>query len=108
MRERGEKLSQTIEEDIDKKISPSMISLILYTVAMLLCFVLLASIVDKFFVVSLDRIRTIGNLSSDAAGATLMAVGSSAPELFVALFAVIKPGDHDAIGIGQHCWQCPV
>ena len=30
-----------------------------------------------------------------------MAVGSSAPELFVALFAVIKPGDHQAIGIGS-------
>ncbi|PTN08661.1 calcium/sodium antiporter [Mangrovibacterium marinum] len=78
-----------------------MISLILYTVAMLLCFVLLASIVDKFFVVSLDRISHDWKLSSDAAGATLMAVGSSAPELFVALFAVIKPGDHDAIGIGS-------
>ncbi|NOR76603.1 MAG: calcium/sodium antiporter, partial [Draconibacterium sp.] len=40
-------------------------------------------------------------LSSDAAGATLMAVGSSAPELFVALFAVLKPGDHQVIGIGS-------
>lgn len=78
-----------------------MIDLILYTAAMLLCFVLLARIVDQFFVVSLDRISHDWKLSSDAAGATLMAVGSSAPELFVALFAVLKPGNHDAIGIGS-------
>jgi len=75
--------------------------LLLWAAAMLLCFVLLARIVDKFFVVSLDRISHDWRLSSEAAGATLMAVGSSAPELFVALFAVMKPGDHDAIGIGS-------
>jgi K+-dependent Na+/Ca+ exchanger-like protein len=68
---------------------------------MLLCFILLARIVDKFFVVSLDRISHDLKLSSDAAGATLMAVGSSAPELFVALFSVLKPGNHGAIGIGS-------
>lgn len=69
--------------------------------AMLLSFILLARLVDKFFVPSLDRISSDLKLSSDAAGATLMAVGSSAPELFVALFAVFKPGDHEAIGIGS-------
>lgn len=76
-------------------------SILLYSLAMLLCFVLLARIVDKFFVVSLDRISSDLKLSSDAAGATLMAVGSSAPELFVALFSVLKPGNHEAIGIGS-------
>ena len=75
--------------------------IILYGLAMLLCFVLLARIVDKFFVISLDRISSDLKMSSDAAGATLMAVGSSAPELFVALFSVLKPGDHEAIGIGS-------
>ncbi|WP_082326513.1 calcium/sodium antiporter [Sunxiuqinia dokdonensis] len=76
-------------------------SLILPGLAMLLSFILLARIVDKFFVVSLDRISHDLRLSSDAAGATLMAVGSSAPELFVALFSVLKPGNHEAIGIGS-------
>lgn len=76
-------------------------SLVLPGLAMLLCFILLARIVDKFFVVSLDRISHDLKLSSDAAGATLMAVGSSAPELFVALFSVLKPGNHGAIGIGS-------
>ncbi|NQU55298.1 MAG: calcium/sodium antiporter [Bacteroidetes bacterium] len=73
----------------------------LYILALLACFVLLARVVDLFFISSLDKISKDLKLSSDAAGATLMAVGSSAPELFVALFAVIKPGDHQVIGIGS-------
>ncbi|MCK5729702.1 MAG: hypothetical protein KAH68_01425, partial [Draconibacterium sp.] len=62
---------------------------------------MLARIVSLFFISSLDKISKDLKLSSDAAGATLMAVGSSAPELFVALFAVLKPGDHQVIGIGS-------
>ncbi len=73
----------------------------LYISAFLACFVLFGRIVDLFFISSLDRISKDLKLSSDAAGATLMAIGSSAPELFVALFAVIKPGDHQVIGIGS-------
>ena len=72
-----------------------------YIILLLACFVLLARIVDLFFISSLDKISKDLRLSSDAAGATLMAVGSSAPELFVALFAVLKPGEHQAIGIGS-------
>ncbi len=75
--------------------------IIVYILALLVSFVLLARIVDLFFIASLDRISKDLKLSSDAAGATLMAVGSSAPELFVALFAVLKPGEHQAIGIGS-------
>jgi K+-dependent Na+/Ca+ exchanger-like protein len=73
----------------------------LYIIILLACFVLLARVVDLFFISSLDKISKDLRLSSDAAGATLMAVGSSAPELFVALFAVLKPGDHQVIGIGS-------
>ncbi len=72
-----------------------------YILILLASFVLLARVVDLFFISSLDKISKDLRLSSDAAGATLMAVGSSAPELFVALFAVIKPGEHQAIGIGS-------
>lgn len=75
--------------------------IVIYILALLLSFVVLARIVDLFFIASLDRISKDLKLSSDAAGATLMAVGSSAPELFVALFAVLKPGGHEAIGIGS-------
>jgi K+-dependent Na+/Ca+ exchanger-like protein len=75
--------------------------LILYILSLLACFVFLARIVDLFFITSLDKISHDLKLSSDAAGATLMAAGSSAPELFVALFSVLKPGNHQVIGIGS-------
>ncbi len=39
-------------------------------------------------------------MSHDAAGATLMAIGSSSAELFIAIFALIKPGGHEEIGMG--------
>jgi len=73
----------------------------LYVIALLLSFYILAKVVDEYFVDALDKIADKWNMSSDAAGATLMAVGSSAPELFVAIFAVMRPGDHAAIGVGN-------
>ena len=69
-------------------------------VALVVSFYLLAQVSDKYFIESLDRIAHKLNMSHDMAGATLMAVGSSAPELFVAVIALVKPGDHGAIGIG--------
>jgi K+-dependent Na+/Ca+ exchanger-like protein len=75
--------------------------LILYIFILLLSFYILAKIVDNYFVAALDEIAVKLKMSYDAAGATLMAVGSSAPELFVALFAVLRPGDHEAVGIGN-------
>jgi len=75
--------------------------LFVFFIALILSFYLLAKVVDDYFVDSLDKIAANLKMSSDAAGATLMAVGSSAPELFVALFAVLRPGDHAAIGIGN-------
>ncbi|MBU4375334.1 calcium/sodium antiporter [Patescibacteria group bacterium] len=68
--------------------------------AMLISFYLLARVCDEYFVESLDKIAKKLKMSSDAAGATLMAVGSSAPELFVAAIALLKPGDHAALGMG--------
>jgi K+-dependent Na+/Ca+ exchanger-like protein len=68
--------------------------------ALITSFYLLAEISDRYFVVSLDKISHKLNMSHDMAGATLMAIGSSAPELFVALIAIFKPGGHADIGIG--------
>lgn len=67
---------------------------------LLLSFYLLARVCDEYFVESLDKIAKRLNMSDDAAGATLMAIGSSAPELFIAIIALIKPGNHEAIGMG--------
>ncbi len=73
----------------------------LYIFILLLSFYVLAKVVDDYFVASLDKLAEKLKMSHDAAGATLMAIGSSAPELFVALFAVFRPGNHEAIGIGN-------
>ncbi len=76
--------------------------LIIHILILLVSFYVLAKVVDDYFVDSLDHIADKLRMSHDAAGATLMAVGSSAPELFVAIFAVIRPdGGHELIGIGN-------
>ena len=53
-----------------------------YIVGVLGFFVGLAIITDDFFVPALDLISSQWGLSDDVAGATLMAAGGSAPELF--------------------------
>lgn len=68
--------------------------------SLLISFYLLAVIVEEFFVPSLDRISNRLKLPSDVAGATFMAVGSSAPELFVSLFALLRPGSYANVGTG--------
>lgn len=73
--------------------------LVLMILAMLLSFYLLAEVCEKHFVDSLEKIAIRLKLSAEASGATLMAVGSSAPELFVSLMALFKPGE-EAMGAG--------
>ncbi|MDH5382499.1 MAG: calcium/sodium antiporter [Cyclobacteriaceae bacterium] len=78
-----------------------MVVLVAYFLALIVSFYLLAQVSDKYFVVSLDKIAERLNMSHDMAGATLMAIGSSAPELFVALISVFRSGgEHKEIGIG--------
>jgi K+-dependent Na+/Ca+ exchanger-like protein len=75
--------------------------LLVYILILALAFYLLAIICDEFFVPALDEISKRLKLPSDVAGATFMAVGSSAPELFTALFAVFRPGgEHADMGAG--------
>lgn len=71
-----------------------------YLLIFLISFYLIAKVSDDYFVDSIDEISKKLNISSDVAGATLMAIGSSAPELFISLIAVFKPGDHADIGMG--------
>lgn len=62
---------------------------------------LLAVVTDRFFIVSLDQISRRLDLSDEVAGASLMAVGSSAPELAIALMALFTNGGaHSDVGIG--------
>lgn len=61
----------------------------------------LAVITDKFFIPSLDQISRRLKLSDEVAGASLMAIGSSAPELAIALMALFTGGGaHSDVGIG--------
>ncbi len=75
---------------------------ILVSLALIIAAVyLLAIITDRFFIVSLDQISRRLNLSDEVAGASLMAVGSSAPELAIALMALFTAGGaHSDVGIG--------
>ncbi len=57
-------------------------------------------ITDDYFLFSLEKITERFKISSDVAGSTLMALGTSAPELFIALVALFIPGGHSDIGIG--------
>ena len=73
--------------------------LIISIIALLFSFYLLNEVTDRFFVPSLDKIARKWKMSDDAAGATLMAAGSSAPELFIAIIALTS-GDNFDIGVG--------
>lgn len=74
--------------------------ILLYLIILLLSFYMIARVSDLYFIPSLDLISTRLKMRSDVAGATLMAVGSSAPELFIALIAVFHPDGHADIGMG--------
>ena len=61
---------------------------------------LLGIITDEYFIVSLDQISKKLKIPNNVAGASLMAMGSSAPELAIALLAlVIASGSHSDVGI---------
>ena len=77
-----------------------ILTVIVCTLAISVAVYLLAVLTDRYFIVSLDVISTRLKLSNDVAGATLMAMGSSAPELAIALIALVRPGGHADVGIG--------
>src|SRR5690554_2806155 len=72
---------------------------VLYFLILITIFYLLAKVSEDYFVESLDIISRKLKLPEDVAGATLMAVGSSAPEFATALIAVLGTGTED-IGAG--------
>lgn len=73
--------------------------LVVYILGVLYMFLALAIVCDEFFVPALEEMSSDRhlNLSMDVAGATLMAAGGSAPELFTALFGTFK---ESAVGFG--------
>lgn len=76
----------------------SKAGLALYFPAVLVMFVGLAIVTDDFFVPALEAICEQLQLTEDVAGATFMAAGSSAPELFTSFLAVFVT--EDDVGVG--------
>lgn|GEM_PF-234874 len=73
--------------------------LILQAIILVYIFYLLAKVCDDYFVDSLEIITKKLKISDDVAGASFMAIGSSAPELFIALIALGKVGA-ESVGVG--------
>uniref|UniRef100_A0A6I8PNP4 Solute carrier family 24 member 2 n=1 Tax=Ornithorhynchus anatinus TaxID=9258 RepID=A0A6I8PNP4_ORNAN len=73
-------------------------AVILHVFGMIYMFVALAIVCDEFFVPSLTVITEKLAISDDVAGATFMAAGGSAPELFTSLIGVFIA--HSNVGIG--------
>ncbi|XP_075891517.1 sodium/potassium/calcium exchanger 3-like [Nelusetta ayraudi] len=70
----------------------------LHVLCAIYMFCALALVCDDYFVPSLEKLCERLNLSEDVAGATFMAAGSSAPELFTSVIGVfITKGD---VGVG--------
>ncbi|XP_033991583.1 sodium/potassium/calcium exchanger 4 isoform X3 [Trematomus bernacchii] len=70
----------------------------LHILAALYMFLALAIVCDEYFVTALEKICEKLDLSEDVAGATFMAAGSSAPELFASVIGVFIT--HGDVGVG--------
>ncbi|KAM9348460.1 sodium/potassium/calcium exchanger 3 [Symphorus nematophorus] len=85
-------------EDIFTKEQRKKGAVVLHALCAIYMFYALAIVCDDYFVPSLEKISENLQLSEDVAGATFMAAGSSAPELFTSLIGVfITKGD---VGVG--------
>ncbi|XP_041657010.1 sodium/potassium/calcium exchanger 3-like isoform X1 [Cheilinus undulatus] len=85
-------------EDIFTKEQRKKGAVLLHALCAIYMFYALAIVCDDYFVPSLEKISENLQLSEDVAGATFMAAGSSAPELFTSLIGVfITKGD---VGVG--------
>ncbi|XP_051791298.1 sodium/potassium/calcium exchanger 3-like [Erpetoichthys calabaricus] len=85
-------------QDIFSKEQRRKGAVLLHVLCAVYMFYALAIVCDDYFVPSLQKISENLHLSEDVAGATFMAAGSSAPELFTSLIGVfITKGD---VGVG--------
>jgi K+-dependent Na+/Ca+ exchanger-like protein len=73
------------------------LQVIIMTMGVMYMFVALAIVCDEYFVPALEVIGERNDIADDVAGATLMAAGGSAPELFTSLIGTFNRSD---VGIG--------
>ncbi len=98
--------NKTVEPERDPLFPPDLFNreqrlkgaVALYILGLVYMFVALAIVCDEFFVPSLDVIIDVIGCSEDVAGATFMAAGGSAPELFTSVIGVFVA--FSDVGIG--------
>lgn len=73
-------------------------ALTVYLIALFIMFWGIAIVTDEFLVPALQNMAFKMNLSDDVAGATLLAMASSAPELFISLAGTFQSGN--SVGVG--------
>ncbi|XP_066530888.1 sodium/potassium/calcium exchanger 4a isoform X2 [Hoplias malabaricus] len=73
-------------------------AVLLHILGAMYMFLALAIVCDDYFVTSLEKICEKLHMSEDVAGATFMAAGSSAPELFASIIGVFIT--HGDVGVG--------
>jgi K+-dependent Na+/Ca+ exchanger-like protein len=71
--------------------------IILYVLGVMYMFVALAIVCDEFFVPALEELMEVTGVSDDVGGATFMAAGGSAPELFTSLIGTFG---ESSVGFG--------
>ena len=73
-------------------------AVVMHIIGIIYMFIALAITCDEFFVPSLEVITTSLGISEDVAGATFMAAGGSAPELFTSFIGIFAA--RSEVGIG--------
>ena len=104
--EEGVNIHHKVKKTEDKKFPPDLFTadqrkqgaIILHIFGLVYMFVALAIVCDEFFIPALDVITEKLEISEDVAGATFMAAGGSAPELFTSIIGVFI--SEDDVGIG--------
>lgn len=79
---------------------PDLAAITLSAGALVLSFYALHRVTDSYFVRSLELLSNRLRITSDIAGASLMAMGSSAPELFTSFLALVKGMELAELGAG--------
>jgi K+-dependent Na+/Ca+ exchanger-like protein len=79
-----------------------MITALASTLVIVLCVYVLTILTDEYFIPSLDEISERLAIPPNVAGASLMAIGSSMPELTITLVALVSAsGTHSDVGVGN-------
>lgn len=76
-------------------------SIILPLLTIIFSFYIISKVIDEYFIKSLDGISDWLHMPKSIAGATLMAFGTSAPEIFTSLIAIFVLHQGAEIGIGS-------